>query len=149
MTPGRRGSALFRSAMRRGPRPKRQEPDAVSDTDIPPPEEIIRYDKDPETRIATITIDRPDRLNSPTIGARRRYADLIFQASIDDDVKVLVVRGIGDHLGTGADLDELMAKRKGGGAVREELGIDEDDDVTMPHHKSYRTGASLLHWYGN
>ena len=58
------------------------------------------------TRIATITLNRPDQLNIPTIAARRRYADLLFKASIDDDVKVLVVRGVGDHLGSGADLDE-------------------------------------------
>ena len=64
--------------------------------EIPPPEEIILYEKDPETRIATITFNRPDQLNIPTIGARRRYAELLFKASIDDDVKVLVVRGVGD-----------------------------------------------------
>ena len=121
----------------------------MTEADIPPPEEIILYDKDPETRIATITLNRPDQLNIPTIAARRRYADLIFKASIDDDVKVLVVRGIGDHLGTGADLDELMAKRAAGTALYEEFGIDEDDDVTMPPPHSYRAGASLLHWYGN
>ena len=56
----------------------------------------------------------PTSSNIPTIAARRRYADLLFKASIDDDVKVLVVRGIGDHLGTGADLDELMAKQAAG-----------------------------------
>ncbi|HVA06634.1 MAG TPA: hypothetical protein VNG12_07850, partial [Acidimicrobiales bacterium] len=61
----------------------------MTEADIPPPEEIILYDKDPETRIATITLNRPDQLNIPTIAARRRYADLIFKASIDDDVKVL------------------------------------------------------------
>ena len=121
----------------------------MTEDDIPPPEEIILYEKDPETRIATITLNRPDQLNIPTIAARRRYADLIFKASIDDDVKVLVVRGIGDHLGTGADLDELMAKRAAGTALHEEFGIDEDDDVTMPPPHSYRAGASLLHWYGN
>ena len=121
----------------------------MSDGDIPAPEDIIRYDKDVETRVATITIDRPDRLNSPTIGARRRYADLIYKASIDDDVKVLVVRGVGDHLGSGADLDELMAKRKGGAAVQEELGIDEDDDVTIPSGRSYRGSASLVYWYAD
>ena len=82
----------------------------MTDAEIPPPEEIILYEKDPATRIATITLNRPDQLNIPTIAARRRYADLLFKASIDDDVKVLVVRGVGDHLGTGADLDELMAK---------------------------------------
>ena len=121
----------------------------MSPTEIPPPEEIIHYEKDPETRIATITFNRPDQLNIPTIGARRRYANLLFKASIDDDVKVLVVRGVGDHLGTGADLDELMAKRVEGTALHEEFGIDPDDDVTMPPDRSYRAGASLLHWYGN
>jgi enoyl-CoA hydratase len=121
----------------------------VTEADIPPPEEIILYEKDPETRIATITLNRPDQLNIPTIAARRRYADLIFRASIDDDVKVLVVRGVGDHLGTGADLDELMAKQAAGIALQEEFGLDDDDDVTMPPPRSYRAGASLLHWYGN
>ncbi len=104
--------------------------------DIPPPEEIILYEKDPDTRIATITLNRPDQLNIPTIGARRRYADLLFKASIDDDVKVLVVRGVGDHLGTGADLDELMAKQAEGTALHEEFGFDKDDDVTMPGPRS-------------
>jgi enoyl-CoA hydratase/carnithine racemase len=121
----------------------------VTDVDVPPPEEIILYEKDPSTRIATITLNRPDQLNIPTIGARRRYADLLFKASIDDDVKVLVVRGVGDHLGTGADLDELMSKRAEGVALQEEFGLTEDDDVTMPSERSYRAGASLLHWYGN
>ncbi|HVT65552.1 MAG TPA: enoyl-CoA hydratase/isomerase family protein [Mycobacteriales bacterium] len=117
--------------------------------DFPDPEEIIRYSKDPETRIATITFDRPDHLNAPTIGARKRYGDLIFKASLDDDVKVLVVRGVGDHLGTGADLDELMAKRKGGVAMQEEFGVEEGDDVTMPGRHNYRNGASLVHWYAD
>jgi enoyl-CoA hydratase/carnithine racemase len=116
---------------------------------VPPAEEIIRYEKDLATKIATITIDRPDQLNVPTIAARRRYGDLIFRASIDDDVKVLVVRGVGDHLGTGADLDELMAKQRDGTALHEELGIDADEDVTMPGPRSYRAGGNLLHWYGN
>ncbi|HEX2382750.1 MAG TPA: enoyl-CoA hydratase/isomerase family protein [Acidimicrobiales bacterium] len=121
----------------------------MSDVNVPPPEEIILYEKDPSTRIATITLNRPDQLNIPTIGARKRYADLLFKASIDDDVKVLVVRGVGDSLGTGADLDELMAKRAAGVALEEEFGITEEDDVTMPSERSYRAGASLLHWYGN
>jgi enoyl-CoA hydratase len=118
-------------------------------TDIPPPEEIIRYEKDVANRIATITFDRPDQLNAPTIGARRRYGDLIFKASLDDDVKVLVIRGEGSDLGSGADLDELMAKRRGGEALREEFGLTEDDDVTLPPPKNFRNGASMVHWYAD
>ena len=50
----------------------------MTNVDVPPPEEIILYEKDPSSRIATITLNRPDQLNIPTIGARKRYADLIF-----------------------------------------------------------------------
>jgi enoyl-CoA hydratase/carnithine racemase len=121
----------------------------VTAPDVPPPEEIVLYEKDPTTRIATMTFNRPDHLNAPTIGARKRYADLIFKASIDDDVKVLVIRGVGDNLGSGADLDELMAKQEEGTALGEEFGLEDDDDVTLPGHRMYRSGASLLHWYGN
>ncbi len=104
----------------------------MTDIDVPPPEEIVRYEKDPATKIATITLDRPDQLNVLTIGARRRYGDLIFKASVDDDVKVLVVRAEGKDLGTGADLDELMAKQAAGTSLHEEYGIDPDEDITMP-----------------
>ena len=69
-------------------------------------EEIVLYEKDPETKIATITLNRPDRLNAPTIAARHRFADLVHRANVDDDVKVLVIRGVGEHFGSGADLEE-------------------------------------------
>ena len=72
----------------------------------PSAEEIILYEKDPKTKIATITINRPDNLNSPTIAARLRYSKLIHRANVDDDVKVLVIRGVGSNLGGGADLPE-------------------------------------------
>ena len=74
----------------------------------PSPEEIILYDKDPATKIATITFNRPEYLNAPTSEARLRYADLLRAATVDDDVKVVVIRGVGDNLGSGADLPEFM-----------------------------------------
>ena len=46
---------------------------------------------------------------APTIAARLYYADLVHRANIDDDVKVLVIRGAGKHLGGGADLPEQAA----------------------------------------
>ena len=116
----------------------------------PPAEEIIRYDKDAETRIATITFDRPDYLNAPTIAARLRYAELLHRAGIDDDVKVLVVRGAGDDLGSGADLTEAMRVRdsadQGARLAEYRVGADE---VRYPPAGSFRSGATLGQWYAN
>jgi enoyl-CoA hydratase/carnithine racemase len=113
-------------------------------------EEIIRYEKDPETRIATITFDRPHHLNAPTIAARIRYADLLHRANVDDDVKVLVIRGVGDDLGTGADLPEFMAAQKsadpGPRLAEYRIGADE---VTEPPRGSFRDGATIGQWYAN
>jgi enoyl-CoA hydratase len=116
----------------------------------PPAEEIIRYGKDAETRIATITFDRPDYLNAPTIAARLRYAELLHRAGIDDDVKVLVVRGAGDDLGSGADLTEAMQVRdsadQGARLAEYRIGADE---VRYPPVGSFRSGATLGQWYAN
>jgi enoyl-CoA hydratase/carnithine racemase len=75
--------------------------------DRPPSEEIVLYAKDPATKIATITINRPDKHNAITIAARHRFSDLIHRANVDDEVKVLVVRGEGENFGTGDDLPEM------------------------------------------
>ncbi len=57
-------------------------------TTRPSPEEIILYEKDPKTKIATITFNRPEFLNAPTSLARLRYADVLRAATVDNDVKV-------------------------------------------------------------
>ena len=44
------------------------------------PEELILYEKDPKTKIATITFNRPEYLNAPTSAARLLYADLLRAA---------------------------------------------------------------------
>jgi enoyl-CoA hydratase/carnithine racemase len=117
---------------------------------VPPPEELVLYSKDRATRIATITFNRPDRLNAMTIGARLRYAQLLNLANVDDDVKVLVVRGEGDDFGTGADLPELAAlqEQSPDAALAAEMGIDAAD-VTFPPPRSYRGSATLPQWYAD
>ena len=122
----------------------------MTDSEQPSPEEIILYEKDPATKIATITFNRPELLNAPTIGARLRYAHCLDLANIDDDVKVLVVRGAGDDLGSGADLPELNALMEEGphASLREELSL-HDEDVTYPPERSYRARSSLSQWYAD
>ena len=117
----------------------------------PSPEEIVVYEKDPATKIATITLSRPERLNAPTVAARLRYAELLHRANIDDDVKVLVVRGLGQDFGSGADLPEMMGALNGedDGPRLAEYHLTPDDDVRLPPAGSFRSGALLTQWYAS
>ena len=115
----------------------------------PPPEQLVLYEKDPKTKIATITLNRPDALNAPTIAARLRFAELVHRANIDDDVKVLVIRGDGDNLGSGGDLNEhgdLYLSPKPGDNFLVDLEID-DPDVKYPPIGTYRYLHGLTDFY--
>ncbi|MGW5715229.1 enoyl-CoA hydratase/isomerase family protein [Amycolatopsis sp. NPDC003865] len=123
----------------------------MSESTRPSPEEIILYEKDPKTRIATITLNRPDHLNAPTIGARLRYAELLHRANIDDEVKVLVIRGAGNDLGSGVDLPEFM-EVYGSPDDEARLGefrLSEEDDVHLPPSSSFRGGAQVSQWFAD
>ncbi len=123
----------------------------ADDTQQPPAEEIVLYEKDPTTKIATITLNRPGRMNAPTIAARHRFADLVHRANIDDEVKVLVVRGTGKHFGTGADLPEQagMFSDKPQVSLLHEFRIGDDEGVKYPPKNSYRYLASITNLYAN
>jgi enoyl-CoA hydratase len=124
----------------------------AEDVKRPPAEEIVLYQKDPATKIATITLNRPDTLNAPTAAARHRFADLVLRANVDDDVKVLVIRGVGAHFGTGADLPEQAAMYAEGGhysVLENEFRIPDDGDVKYPPKDSYRYLASMTQLYAN
>jgi len=116
---------------------------------LPSAEEIVLYEKDPATKIATITLNRPDRLNAPTAAARKRFADLVHHANVDDDVKVLLIRGTGQHLGSGADLEEQAGMYVEGSNYSPlyEFGIGEDEGVRYPPKGSYRYLSSLTQLY--
>ncbi|MGV8048548.1 enoyl-CoA hydratase/isomerase family protein, partial [Mycobacterium kansasii] len=88
--------------------------------------------------------DRPEYLNAPTIAARHRYADLLHRAGVDDDVKVVVIRGAGDDLGSGADLEEFMRAKDSDdpGPLLTEFRLGAGD-VTYPPRGSFRHGASV------
>ena len=101
---------------------------------------FIRYDKDVANKIAYLTFDRPDSLNAMTAGMRQLYADLVFKANIDDDVKVLVIRGEGNDVGAGGDLPEqadMLSATTKDVSLLHEFGID-DPDVKYPPKDSFR-----------
>jgi enoyl-CoA hydratase len=117
----------------------------------PSPEEIVRYEKDPKTRIATITLSRPERLNAPTIGSRLRYAELLHRANIDDEVKVLVIRGEGEDLGSGVDLPEFMEVFGSDDEERklQDYKLTPSDDVRLPPRGSFREGSQAGQWFAD
>ena len=70
-------------------------------------ERSVLYDKHPEKPIAFVTFNVPERLNALPIASLERIGDLVKEAEVDDDVKVIVFRGEGPCFGTGADASEL------------------------------------------
>jgi enoyl-CoA hydratase len=122
----------------------------MAESTRPSAEEIVLYHKDPKSKIATITLNRPDRLNAPDAAARLRFSDLIRRADVDDEVKVLIIRGAGDHFGSGADLPEQAAMHSSAKtSVLHEFRIGEDEGVRYPPGDSYRYLASLTQLYAN
>lgn len=117
----------------------------------PSPEEIILYEKDPMTKIATITFNRPEFLNAPTSLARLRYADVLRAASVDNDVKVVVIRGVGDNLGSGADLPEFMEGVDQPAKRLAELKLEDPSlgDINYPPKGTFRNGSTISGWYAN
>jgi enoyl-CoA hydratase/carnithine racemase len=57
-----------------------------------------------EDRIATITLDRPERLNAFTVQMQQELVDAFGRADADDEVRVVVVTGRGRAFCAGADL---------------------------------------------
>src|ERR1700761_1857401 len=110
-------------------------------------EQYIKFEKDRENRIAYITFDRPDAQNATSLGMRQLYADLIHKCNVDDDVKVVVIRGEGQDFGSGGDLPEQKGMIENPGMpLLHELAIN-DDDVKYPPGGSYRYLSTVTDFY--
>jgi 2-(1,2-epoxy-1,2-dihydrophenyl)acetyl-CoA isomerase len=77
--------------------------------------EQILYEKD--GGIATVTLNRPERMNAFTDVMLREWAQALEDARIDRDVKAVIVTGAGRGFCAGADL-------KGGSGVAETANAD-------------------------
>jgi enoyl-CoA hydratase/carnithine racemase len=67
--------------------------------------------------IGTITLDRPDRLNSLTFEIYRRLVDLFHELETDDAVRVVIVTGEGRGLCSGGDVHDIIGKLVSYGSV--------------------------------
>ena len=90
----------------------------------------IRYEV--AEHIATITLDRPDKLNAFTNRMMREVIDAFDRVDADDDVRAVIVTGAGRAFCAGADLS-------GGGDTFAKGGSDEQTAVGVP-----RDGGGLV-----
>ncbi|MEM9513623.1 MAG: crotonase/enoyl-CoA hydratase family protein [Actinomycetota bacterium] len=85
----------------------------------------IRLDVD--EHIATITLDRPDRMNAFTNTMMRELIDAFDTTDADDDVRAVIVTGAGRAFCAGADLGgggETFAR--GGSDIQTDAGVPRD-----------------------
>ena len=65
----------------------------------------IRYEV--ADRVATITIDRPEKRNAMTYRMVGAFTDAIWRASDDAEARVVVITGSGGSFCAGTDLSDL------------------------------------------
>jgi enoyl-CoA hydratase/carnithine racemase len=62
-----------------------------------------------EERVATVTLNRPERKNPLTFESYRELADLFWACQKDEEVKAVVVTGGGGNFSSGGDVFEIIA----------------------------------------
>ena len=80
--------------------------------------ESVRIQRD--GTVATVTIQRPEKLNAIDMATAQGLSDAFDRLSDDDDVRAVVLRGAGDKaFGAGADIGEFDDKRGDTGAAQD------------------------------
>jgi enoyl-CoA hydratase len=64
----------------------------------------LLFDKDYDRMCATITLNRPEKLNAVTKVDLYRLLEIIAEVEVDDGIKSLVMKGAGPCLSSGADV---------------------------------------------
>ncbi len=68
----------------------------------------FRFERAPDG-VATLTLDRPETLNSLTFGTYRSLERLFVDLETDESVKVLVITGAGRGFCSGGDIHDIIA----------------------------------------
>ena len=61
-----------------------------------------------EGRVATITLNRPERKNPLTFESYRELTDIFWACGRDEDVKAVVMAGAGGNFSSGGDVHEII-----------------------------------------
>jgi len=104
-------------------------------------------------RVATITLDRPERMNAFTFAMIDAWAEAIAECRRDDRVRVLVVTGAGKAFCSGGDIVEMQerlaqtpAQRKNelyGRIQRIPLALEDFDKPVLVAVNGAATGAGM------
>ncbi len=78
-------------------------------------------------RIATITLNRPDKLNAYTTQMGDEVVDAFARVRADDEVRVAILTGAGRGFCAGVDLEHLKAHQAGGNALAGSPKLGEED----------------------
>lgn len=68
------------------------------------------YDLDAETGVATITLNRPDRLNALTFEVYDELRNTFYALHDEPDVRVIVVTGSGRGFCSGGDVEDIIGR---------------------------------------
>jgi enoyl-CoA hydratase/carnithine racemase len=68
--------------------------------------EHVLVDREPSRGIVWITLNRPEKLNALTVSMREYLNERLWDMDMDDDVRVVVLRGNGRAFCAGHDLTE-------------------------------------------
>jgi enoyl-CoA hydratase/carnithine racemase len=94
------------------------------------PDEQILYEV--ADRVATITLNRPDKLNAWTAQMESEVSSAIGEASADAGVRAIVLTGAGRGFCAGADMSILDAAARAGGADPNRVTGDAAFPVDVP-----------------
>jgi enoyl-CoA hydratase/carnithine racemase len=110
---------------------------------------IITEKKD---QIATITLNRPDKMNTFSSQLARELNDALRQMDTDDQVRVVIVKGAGKAFSTGIDIAEFAGKSpqeyQAWSALMDEMHLTIADMakpvIAMVHGYAVANGAGLV-----
>lgn len=68
----------------------------------------FRFEHDTDTRVATITLDRPDRLNALTFEVYDELRRSFYALSDEKEVRAIVITGSGRAFCTGGDVEDII-----------------------------------------
>jgi len=91
---------------------------------------------DAPTKVATVWIDNPDRVNAMSIHMWNRLAEVLHGLGTDRAVRVVAIRGVGGAFCAGADLSEFGEHRRGADTIaydeRTEAALSVPRQLPMP-----------------